>query len=251
VRQLAPTLSAMIPAAAKRSQTVRQALQQRAWCRQINGRLSVPAISEYIALWHVIENVHLTDSPDRLMWRWSSDGQFSVRSAYEALHLPSHAMPWSALVLETWAPLKIKLFLWLAFRRRHWTADRRLRHGLDAHDSCLLCGQEPETIDHIIVSCSYAKQVWWRIREALNECGQVRECDCILDWWEAWRALWTGSCKQGADSIFALVAWELWKERNARLFRGAATQPSQLPAIIRHQAGLWVDARAKGLGSLL
>jgi len=137
----------MIPAAAKRSQTVRQALQQRAWCRQINGRLSVPTISEYIALWHVIENVHLTDSPDRLMWRWSSDGQFSVRSAYEALHLPSHAMPWSALVLETWAPLKIKLFLWLAFRRRHWTADRRLRHGLDAHDSCLLCGQLPSTMN--------------------------------------------------------------------------------------------------------
>jgi hypothetical protein len=41
-----------------------------------------------------------------------------------------------------------------------------------------------------------------------------------------------------ANSIFALVAGELWKERNAKLFRGAATQPSQLLAIIRHQAGL-------------
>ena len=36
------------------------------------------------------------------------------------------------LIWKTWAPLRIKIFLWLAFRRRHWTGDRRLRHGLEA-----------------------------------------------------------------------------------------------------------------------
>jgi hypothetical protein len=109
----------------------------------------------------------------------------------------------------------------------------------------------PETLDHIVVTCSYAKQIWWGIRAALNETGTLQQCDNVLDWWEAWRSLWGGEYRQGANSIFVLVAWELWKERNARLFRGSATQPPQLLASIKHHAELWVQAGAKALGRLL
>jgi hypothetical protein len=31
-----------------------------------------------------------------------------------------------------------------------------------------LCDQEPETIDHIIASCSFSKQVWWNILARLG-----------------------------------------------------------------------------------
>jgi predicted negative regulator of RcsB-dependent stress response len=52
--------------------------------------------------------------------------------------------------------------------------------------------------------------------------------------------MWTSTNKRGADTVFALVAWELWKERNARCFRGAATQLHQLLAVIKHKAEQWV-----------
>jgi hypothetical protein len=71
-------------------------------------------------------------------------------------------------IWDTWAPLKIKLFLWLAIRKRHWMADRRQRHGLEANDLCFLCDQEPKTIDHIVVLCSFAKQVWWNTSSVLS-----------------------------------------------------------------------------------
>jgi hypothetical protein len=64
--------------------------------------------------------------------------------------------------------MKVKIFLWLAFIRRHWTADRRLRHNLEAVETCLLCDQEPETIDHILCSCSFAEQVWWEVLKSLK-----------------------------------------------------------------------------------
>jgi hypothetical protein len=41
------------------------------------------------------------------------------------------------VIWKTWAPLEIKIFLWLAFRRRHWTGDRRLRHRLEAVRSAI------------------------------------------------------------------------------------------------------------------
>jgi hypothetical protein len=52
--------------------------------------------------------------------------------------------------------------------------------------------------------------------------------------------MWTGTNRNGADSVFTLVAWELWKERNARCYRGATTQLPQLLAMIKHEAEQWV-----------
>jgi hypothetical protein len=157
----------------------------------------------------------------------------------------------SDLVWDSWAPLRIKLFLWLALRKRLWTADRRRRHGLEAQDNCYLCDQEPESIDHIIVQCSYAKQVWWFIRSALQETSQLQPTDSIYEWWRTWRAQWQGQCRQGADSIFTLVACELWKERNVRCFRGANTQVADLLKLIKYEADMWIAAGAKNLGCLM
>lgn len=63
-----------------------------------------------------------------------------LEGAYAALHSASHRIPDCSLVWDTWAPLRVKLFLWLALRRKQWTADSRLRHGLDANEACFLWG---------------------------------------------------------------------------------------------------------------
>jgi hypothetical protein len=158
---MAPTLLKFVPNRIVRKQTVAKTLTNRCWVRQITGGISVPAMAEYLHVWYAIREVVLTDTPDRLVWRWTMDGSFSVQLAYQALHLGSHLVPGCVRIWETWAPLRVKLFLWLAVRRRHWTTDRRRRHGLDTHDNCLLCDQEPETIDHIVVECLYSRQIWF------------------------------------------------------------------------------------------
>jgi hypothetical protein len=148
--------------------------------------------------------------------------------------------------------MKVKIFLWLAFRRRHWMADRRIRHGLDAIEACVLCDQEPETIDHILCGCSYSRQVWWEIFSSLQ-----------LEWpnppdrlstharWLQFRGQCLDSKRKGFDSLFALVSWHIWKERNARVFRGAVESVQQLLVAIRREAQSWMDAGAAKLGCLL
>jgi hypothetical protein len=162
----------------------------------------------------------------------------------------SHPIPGCIRVWELWAPLKVKLFLWLAVRRRQWTADRRRRHGLDARDNCFLCDHDSETIDHIVVECSFARQLWFEAAAALGVHLNQQPAGTIVAWWETWRALWPNHAK-GADSLLALIAWEIWKERNARCFRGAVTQIPAIKASIKQQAELWVQAGAKHLGCLL
>ena len=133
-------------------QTVSQGLQNDCWITKITGGLSVPAIHECLQVWDLISEVTLWEgTPDRFIWKWSPNGEYTAKSAHKMLHAGSVSFPGSSLIWRTWAPMKVKIFLWLAFRRRHWTADRRIRHNQEANEMCLLCDQEPETIDHIIL----------------------------------------------------------------------------------------------------
>jgi hypothetical protein len=251
IRAIAPTLLSFVSKRAINRQTVAQALPGRNWVHQIRGGMSVHAMGEYLQLWRAVRDMVLTDAPDQLIWRWASDGKFSVRSAYLALHLGSHSVAGCTGIWDSWAPLRIKLFLWFAIRRRHWTAERRRRHGLDARDDCWLCDQEPESIDHIVVGCSFSRQIWFTASAALGTQLQQPPSGTIAEWWDTWRSQWTGTYMMGADTLFALIAWEIWKERNGRCFRGANTKVQALMAIIRFNAEQWVQAGAKHLGCLL
>ena len=76
-------------------------------------------------------------------------------------------------------------------------ADRRRRHGLEAHDTCWLCDQEAETVDHLRVNCSFAKVIWWNLLSWMD-------CSCSFQgplqlhtWWEHLRHLQVRERRRG------------------------------------------------------
>ena len=52
-------------------------------------------------------------------------------------------------------------------------------------------------------------------------------------------------------SVMMLVSWEIWKERNARIFRNAATPTTIIVTRIKEEAHMWTLAGAKHLSSLM
>jgi hypothetical protein len=79
--------------------------------------------------------------------------------------------------------------------------------------------------------------------------AQVR--GSIADWREWWIHRWHREKRKGTDSLFTLVAWEPWKERNTRLFRNEAATSAQLLVTIKQIADLWIEAGAHHLGELV
>jgi hypothetical protein len=62
-----------------------------------------------------------------------------------------------------------------------------------------------------------------------------------------------GSCQAGAkgfDSLFFLVGWSIWKERNARTFNGSPSDPAILARMIQDEASEWCLAGYRHLLSL-
>jgi hypothetical protein len=168
------------------------------------------------------------------------------------LHQGSIKLHGHTLIWKIWAPLKVKIFFWLALKRRHWTADRRHRHGLDAQTICSLCGMEPETNDHLFLSCSYTRQVWAVTSHHIGgQWPNLLGIGTLEDWWLGARGLWSGPKKKGFDTLVALITWEVWKERNARVFRGDARHVDQLLQHIKAVADLWVQGGAVGLGCIM
>lgn len=56
--------------------------------------------------------------------------------------------------------------------------------------------------------------------------------------------------KKALKLIIILVAWELWKKRNSRIFSNLANTPASIMAKIREEAHMWVIAGAKCLTEL-
>jgi hypothetical protein len=48
--------------------------------------------------------------------------------------------------------------------------------------------------------------------------------------------------RKGFDSLFFLVGWRIWKERNARTFDGVSSQAGRLALAIQEEAVLWCAA---------
>jgi hypothetical protein len=65
------------------------------------------------------------------------------------------------------APLKCKIFCWLARKKRLPTNERRFRHHLTTSATCLSCNAD-EDIDHMLLFCSRATEVWNFFHHSFN-----------------------------------------------------------------------------------
>ena len=112
-------------------------------------------------------SIHLSQEEDVHIWKLDGSGNFS-KSAYRAFF--NGAIPfehWRRL-WKSWAPSKCKVFLWLAIWNRCWTADRLARRGLPHLPKCPLCDQEEEDIQHLLTTCVFSRDFWFRVLAPLG-----------------------------------------------------------------------------------
>jgi hypothetical protein len=109
---------------------------------------------------------------------------------------------------KTKAQPKVKFFFWLALHRRLWTVERRKRHGLQDTDECAMCGQEPETGDHLFLGCVLARQLWFRMLALVGLIVLVPDNgDELGTWWLRQRLRVDHNIRPSFDSLMLLISW--------------------------------------------
>jgi hypothetical protein len=172
--------------------------------RQLD-QMSTRALEELQA---VIVSTVLVEGPDKVSWRFESDGRFSVKSMYARLAQGATV----AHFKDVWAakvPLKIRIFSWqLVLDRLPSSANIQSRHG-PGNGNCSLCG-ERETADHIFFTCPLAMFAWSVLRQIL----QCSWCPASFPQFFAIVSNFAGRARRTIWSLFLAQSWALWLIRN-------------------------------------
>jgi hypothetical protein len=231
-------------AARGRKRKVFAALENRSWILDIKGALTVEVLVEYLQLWELLERFELQPEVENTyIWKFSTSGNFTTKFAYEAFFIGSiHFNSWER-IWKTWAPGKCIFFLWTVAHKKCWTADRLARKGLGHPASCPLCAQAEETIDLLLVSCVFSRQVWFTILWDLGLQTLAPQAVNLSfeDWWAAASNRVTSQKQKGLNSIIILGAWSLW---NHRKFDGISPNLACVVATIKEEARQWSIAGA-------
>uniref|UniRef100_A0ACD6A3J2 Uncharacterized protein n=2 Tax=Avena sativa TaxID=4498 RepID=A0ACD6A3J2_AVESA len=165
VDEIAPNLVKVVPPRWRKARTVKDGLSG-AWLLDCGPDLGDASVEEFFTLWHVLATVQLSPGVDDVLtWRWTKDGAYSAKSAYNAFFAGSTRAPVAEQIWRSRAPYSGKFFAWLASRDRCWTGDRLERRGLPRPAACPLCDQQQESIRHLLVGCVVAREVWaWTLR---------------------------------------------------------------------------------------
>lgn len=107
---------------------------------------------------------------DSITWIYSKDGSYSVKSGYYAVrrrgieqdatvnsqhtHFPFKYI-WNVDV-----PPKLKHFWWRSLHNGLPVADNLKKRGLRVDAICQLCGEEDETVNHLLFQCKLTKEIW-------------------------------------------------------------------------------------------
>ncbi|CAL1392202.1 unnamed protein product [Linum trigynum] len=185
---------------------------------------------------------------DKIIWNLTSNGHFSVNSAFKA-EQSSQSLQNDPIWKKIWrlhVPERVRVFVWMAMLGKLTTNQIRKDRHLTDNNSCPECEGISETIVHCLRDCRKAKAVWNKILDAnrraafFNAGHQDWMKSNILD-------VSTGNWMGEWGSFYSLVIWYLWKCRNDGIFKGIKLSSSTLHHYVTAKANdwarTWIDAR--------
>jgi hypothetical protein len=148
---------------------------------------------------------------------------------------------------------KGKFFAWLIFQNRVRTSDGLARRNWDHSLTCPLCGTTLETVHHLVSSCRYLRRLWTLVAEWVGcrhlDPSDWTASDSVLQWWTNLTEA-PDINRHGTHSLLLLVLWEIWLERNARIFNRAESSVLTIFTNIKSEASSWIVPGAKQLAAL-
>lgn len=162
-------------------------------------------LTDYLQLWDLISGIELqSEVDDKHIFSIAPNGVYSAKSAYEGLFLGSVTFGHYKRIWKSWALPKCRFFLWLVAHKRCWTTDRLAKRGLNHPEKCLLCDQEEENMDHLLVQCSFSREFWYLLlrKFSLHSLAPQPTANSFLGWWEVMGGAVLGLTKRALTHHF-------------------------------------------------
>lgn len=240
----------------RKNRSVKEAMANNRWIADIDHNMTQEIIAEFVALWERLDSIVLSeDQEDRIVWLHTADGQYSAQSAYIMQFEGTTRCPTADLTWKTKAPPKCRFFCWLLLQNRVWTAARLQLREWPNEYFCQLCLRNLETASHLFIECPVARTIWerialWSHAPCLSPENWTTTTS-LRDWFLQLASHALANTAEGVKSMIMLVAWEIWRERNRRIFSNESRTVPRLLQAIWDEAELWAFTGNKGIQQLM
>ncbi|KAM0821302.1 hypothetical protein ACQ4PT_072346 [Festuca glaucescens] len=241
---MAPAMMApaLYKLAFRKKLSVKDALTQGRWMRGIERLTTIQELEELAVLWELVQNVQLSNSSDTVTWTLTANNAYSTKAAYEAQFYGRFILHDLNIVWKAKMEEKVNFFLWLVLQNRLWTADRLSNRGWTHDDKCCLCQQILENADHLLLRCSFSSEVWSNFSTTQQNIVQAVVAAADLNDW--WRILNAGPKIDVVKDVTmaGYVAWNIWKERNQRIFQDKRASAISVAGLAKTEVALYRSA---------
>ncbi|XP_057779546.1 uncharacterized protein LOC130998129 [Salvia miltiorrhiza] len=185
---------------------------------------------------------------DELIWHFSSNGRYTVKSAYQLASSLTLDITynvdgnWDNLWKLT-VPPKVKNFLWRAARDNLPSKAKLLSRSIAVGGECPICSTDYETLWHLFLCCPFAEECWRisRLSGIINPLISASDSFVQLLF----------KIVDHPDGVFKIKAsmllWQIWKDRNRKVWN--EKQPVPATAVMT-AASTWTEWRlARGSGT--
>ncbi|CAN0891450.1 Putative ribonuclease H protein At1g65750 [Linum grandiflorum] len=220
---------------------------RRRWSIPLTTTLRGGALLEWEQLQHRLEELpadFLTAGPASICWPLETSSIFSVRSMRNMIHSEKFSgisgFPMD-IIWEKSAPTKVQGFCWMVFYGKIATLDNLQRRGMQLANRCVMCGICNETVEHLLIHCTFSAKVWTKLSSAISLFGphQWEICDFI----QAWEGMRCDSRFNDAMKVLMHATfWCLWLERNDRIFNDKVKSSQQVFHKIVWSVCSWLGA---------
>ncbi|XP_026384453.1 uncharacterized protein LOC113280030 [Papaver somniferum] len=168
---------------------------------------------------------------DTLIWPYNRNGILTVKSVYKLLanELPHNSSPkpdfesYKAIWKSQLFP-RTQLFIWKCFENILPTGSKLAKFNDTHDDGCKSCNSgASETLEHMLLHCSFAKNVWSNIPAISNSVLQDSDTNISI---KSWISKWlTTKPLQDKSATVLTVAWCIWKDRCSKVFDNMHLNP--------------------------
>jgi hypothetical protein len=139
----------------------------------------------------------------------------------------------ACFIWDSHAPSRVKFFGWLLSMSRIHTRDVLLRKTIVevAGAGCPLCDDLLEIASHMALRCPIATRFWAAVGVTVPPHAHVRDLHLLH--------MPHSVAAETAPTFAFLCYWQLWKQRNAAIFRETAPSLPPLLKLCRDDAALW------------
>ncbi|KAJ0519950.1 putative reverse transcriptase zinc-binding domain-containing protein [Helianthus annuus] len=113
------------------------------------------------------------------------------------------------------------------------------------NNRCRLCDIEEETADHVLLECTFAKQIWEAILGWLK-CSEIIFSESLKQVLQGVSELQRGRNKRKIIHAIVLeTIWKLWKVRNDKIFNGKSGVIQSVIEDIKEESYQYVKERSR------